>query len=419
MLTMIEEILLSEDLLEIINNKESQTASELFYGYNGIPANIINENYQFHFIARNKNDLKILLTFFNKFILTDNQIIRLKINDISIDELDNIINEFKGSNVVNRLWIDISFDKSCDFININELDHLRLIINDVKKTIPKNATNLEIITYVYNWLKKREYKHNSDEPILSKLYSTSLLTEYIVCVGFSKVFNNILSEYGIRASEYQHHLLIDGKEIGHDISIVKVQDEKYGVDGLYFFDLTRDSYTPNNKNDYKYSGFMMTYDDVAKDIITKDMFNKMLFLDRKDIQDTIDILKPEVTKLTIDDDKEDFTENIPEEIVQLIFNLMQIDIDLFYNEKTVDMFCLNDPNGSMYYIYRYILFLIDRLGNKVEDSTIIDLLINTVNTDNIGYYLAAINTYSPNDDYNSQILDKHHQYIKKRLGTMR
>ena len=419
MLTMVEELLLSEDLLKIINDFDEQSASQLFDGYNGIPNNTIADDYVFHYIARDINDLRILLSFFDKFKLSNKQRVKLKLIDITQEELNIILDGYKNSNVIDKLLIEVTFDKSGDYIKFEKFDQMRLIVDEVKKTIPSDASNLEIITYVYNWLKKREYKHNEMKPNLSRRYSSALLTEYIVCVGFSKVFNNILSEYGISASEYQYYLLIDGEDKGHDISIVKVQDEKYGIDGLYFFDLTRDSYNPNSRNDYKYSGFMMTYDDVSKDVITRDMFNKMLLWDTKDIKDTVDTFKPEVEKLTIYDDSEDFDENISTEIRQLVFNLIQIDGDLFEKEKTVDMFCLGNPNGAMYFICSYILFLKNKLGKKVKDSTIIDLLVNTVHADNPGYYLAAINSYNPSDDYNNEILQKHHQYIKNRLGTIR
>ncbi len=411
--------LLSSDLVNIINEYEPQSATELFHKYGDFPADFINDQYVFHYIARNINDLRILLSFFDKFKLVGKQSIRLKTIDITQDEIDHVLYEFYYSSVVDKLLIDVTFDKSGDFIDAQDFDQMRLIINDIKSAIPKDATNLEIIIYVYNWLKKREYKHDETKPDLSKRYSSALLTEYIVCVGFSKIFNNVLSEYNIEASEYQYHLLIDGEEIGHDISIVKVQDKKYEVDGLYFFDLTRDCYNPNSRNDYKYSGFMMTYEDVCKDTITKDMFNKMLLWDSKDIKDTIDTFKPEIKKLTIYDDSDDFDENISSEIRQLVFNLMQIDGDLFGKEKTVDMFCLGNPNGAMYFICSYILFLKNKLGEKVKDGTIIDLLVNTMHVDNPGYYLAAINSYNPNDDYNNEILQKHHQYIKKRLETIR
>jgi len=418
MLTMIEDLLFSEDLLEIINNYKPQTASQLFDGYNDVPTNGITDDYVFHYIARNINDLRILLSFFDKFKLSDKQTVKLKIMDITQEELNTILGEYKNSNVINKLLIDVTFDKSGDFIKIEKFNQMRLIIDRVKKTIPNGATNLEIITHVYNWLKKREYKHNDMNPNLSKRYSSALLTEYIVCVGFSKVFNNILSEFGISASEYQYHLLIDGEDFGHDISVVKVQDEKYGVDGLYFFDLTRDCYNPKNSNDYKYSGFMMTYEDVSKDTITKDMFNRMLLLDTNDIQDTIVAFKPVVEKLTIYDDIDDFDESISLEIRELIFNLMQIDGDLFKGEKTVDIFCIGNPDGAMYFICNYILFLKSKLGEKIKDSTIIDLLINTIYTDNPGWYLAAINSFSPTEDYSAHVLEKRNQYIKRRLGTI-
>lgn len=407
----------SGDLINIINNFESQTAIELFDGYEGMTSNYINGNYIFHYIATNINELKLFVSFFNKFKLTDNQLIKLKIMDITQEDLDHFLYEYRHSSVINRLLIDVAFDKSGDFIDTEDFDQMRYIIHEVKQTIPKDATNLEIITYVYNWLKKREYKHNDEYPYLSKCYSTALLTEYIVCVGFTRVFNNILSEYGISASEYQYYLLVDDNDKGHDISIVKIQDKKYGVDGLYFFDLTKDCYNPKNEDNYKYSysGFMMTYDEITKDNITKDMFNKMLLWDNADIQATIDVFKPIVDSFTYDDDIEYFDENMSEQNIYLITNLLRIENDLFNKEKTVDIFCLGNPDGAMYFICNYILFLKSRLGKKVKDSTIIDLLINTINTNNSGDYLKAINSYNPTNDYNNPNLEKQYQYIKKRL----
>lgn len=409
MLTIMENVLFIKDLLRIMENYNSQTASELFNGYNGIPTNIIDENYEFHVIACSKEELEVILTFFNKFSLIGDQTIILKSLNISNDDFKYLLEKFGNSNIINRFIFDVTYDKSCDFVDSSIFEIMEQKISKIKKAIPKDATNLEIITYVYNWLKKREYNYDEDNPMISKTYSLSLVTGETVCVGFSKIFNNILAEYGIGASEYKYYF--EGSVHGHDISIVNVKDDKYGVNGLYFFDLTKDCYSPLNENNYKYSGFMMTYDEVAKDIITNDMFNKMLLINTDELLSSIECIKPEIDKLTIEDDivdDEKFTGN------SIIFDLMQLDTDLFKG-STLDLGYLSNDFGALYYIYNYILFLKNNLGTKVNEETFINLLLNTSDIKNAGYYLAAAISYLSNDVSNTFIPDKHYQYIKNKL----
>ena len=414
MLTIMENVLFIKDLLRIMKNYNSQTASELFNGYNGIPTNIIDEDYEFHVIACSKEDLEVILTFFTKFSLIGNQTIILKSLNISNDDFKYLLEKFENSNIINRFIFDVAYDKSCDFVDSSIFEIMERKISKIKKAIPKDATNLEIITYVYNWLKKREYNYDEDNPMIAKTYSLSLVTGETVCVGFSKIFNNILAEYNIKASEYKYCFRNDNNEIcGHDISIVNVEDDKYGVNGLYFFDLTKDCYSPSNENNYKYSGFMMTYDEIKKDNFVDDMLGKMLSMDVSDLNDTIDLIKPEIDKLTEDDDIFD-EKNINENIKEIIFNLMQLDTDLF-RVPTVDLGYLSNEYGALYYIYNYILFLKNNLGTKVNEETFIDLLINTVDVNKPGYYLVSAISYLSNDDSNSFVPENHLQYIKNRL----
>ena len=117
--------LLSSDLVNIINNFEPQTTIQLFNRYKGMDINYVDENYIFHYIATNVNELKLLVSFFDKFKLTNSQLIKLKVMDITQEELDHFLYEYRNSNVTSRLLIDVAFDKSGDLIDAEDFDQMR------------------------------------------------------------------------------------------------------------------------------------------------------------------------------------------------------------------------------------------------------------------------------------------------------
>ena len=78
----------------------------------------------------------------------------------------------------------------------------------------------------------------TDKLTESRSISKSLSNGYIVCVGYSKIFCQLLSELGINSNL----VYIEPKNGGggHARVIVKVIDEKYNINGVYVFDPTWD-----------------------------------------------------------------------------------------------------------------------------------------------------------------------------------
>lgn len=168
---------------------------------------------------------------------------------------------------------DITLESLKEIENIllyNERIHIKLKGNllpvppkDAKKTIEaiieivnkiKNfkLSPLEQTMLAYDIVRYKTYKlEDKNESITqSRDITNVILGDKIVCTGYINIFNCILENLGIKSYKYSYDHKT--KSHGHDRSMVKLKDEKYGIDGIYFFDLTWDSRSHNN-NDYLYS----------------------------------------------------------------------------------------------------------------------------------------------------------------------
>lgn len=61
-----------------------------------------------------------------------------------------------------------------------------------------------------------------------------LLGKKTVCFAFANLFRAVCRQAGLSCAIF----LLRGEDSGHARNIAHIQDEKYGIDGLYFFDLT-------------------------------------------------------------------------------------------------------------------------------------------------------------------------------------
>ncbi len=113
------------------------------------------------------------------------------------------------------------------------------LINEVAEKIKLYGLSpLEAAVYAYDYVRNRIYvseDKDQDETESRDLYK-ALFGNKIVCVGYARIFTAILKQLGIKSSLYT----IRSKDEGHAISIARITDEKYGIDGIYYFDPTRD-----------------------------------------------------------------------------------------------------------------------------------------------------------------------------------
>lgn len=126
------------------------------------------------------------------------------------------------------------------------------IVDEVKKY---NLSKLEQIMYVYDIVKNRIYRDDKDNGYNSRDLDKVIDGEYIVCCGYSNLFNAILKCLDIDA------MPILSYQKKHQRSIAYVKDEKYNIDGIYAFDPTMDRRRSNDDNSYidNYQGFMIPY----------------------------------------------------------------------------------------------------------------------------------------------------------------
>lgn len=169
-----------------------------------------------------------------------------KIESLFADTTDNIYFDVQGNT---QLITFEEYKKTVEAIN--------LMISDVEKF---NYSPLEKIMYVYDLVRKKIYTcEKSDEDVrTSRDLSQVLLGDKIVCLGYTRLFRTLLEKLGINSKEII--LLKKGEVTGHARNEIYIKDEKYGVDGVYYFDPTWDSKRNNNDTSYlsSYRFFAMT-----------------------------------------------------------------------------------------------------------------------------------------------------------------
>lgn len=146
----------------------------------------------------------------------------------------------------------------------NKLEKLTKQIRESK------LSPLEKFLAVYDTVKHfKPYKENVEKQNESRELHHILKddNDYIVCVGFARLLSELLNRVGI-PSKYIHVDVDDSYDkgkitdvkninhIGHARNIIKLDDDKYNIHGLYLADSTFDS--RKEKNGYLHS--LMTFD---------------------------------------------------------------------------------------------------------------------------------------------------------------
>lgn len=177
------------------------------------------------------------------------------------EHLEDAEEYFKGINNIyvltegNDLPITLDeYRKTIEFIDN--------FVNEVKSL---NFSPLEQIMYVYDKVRDRVYKKESTSESIfeSRDITKVLFGDKIVCVGFAKIFDIILKKIGINTKIYD--ILSKDGNGGHERNVVYINDKKYDVEGIYYFDTTWDS-KKGNDNNYlnKYKFFAITKKEIDK-----------------------------------------------------------------------------------------------------------------------------------------------------------
>lgn len=179
---------------------------------------------------------------------------KIIINGSIYDELDNEM--FNVLNNIPNIYIKIEQNK--ELITLDEFIKTRNIIESIVKEIESfNFSTLEKIMYAYDITRDRVYKkEESKNENISRDLTSVLLQDKIVCLGYAVIFNTILNKLGIKTNIIALYNRDESK--GHAINAAYVKDDKYDIDGVYYFDTTADRKVQENSNKhmlkYRYFG---------------------------------------------------------------------------------------------------------------------------------------------------------------------
>ena len=132
------------------------------------------------------------------------------------------------------------------------------IILTIKKY---DLSPIEQLMYVYDIVRDRIYNEETDGNAKSSRNLSNVLNgDKIVCAGFANIFDEICQNLGFKSLVYK----LGNKDDWHARNIVYVNDPKYKINGIYFFDATWDC-KKNESNDFlnSYKYFARTKSEIA------------------------------------------------------------------------------------------------------------------------------------------------------------
>lgn len=165
---------------------------------------------------------------------------------------------FKINDIPNNVNVYLKVDfypeiniRSIDWTNaylytIDEYIKEEKVLNDIIKPLTnKNVSPLEKYLYIYNVVKNyKPYKESDDTPYESRTLKHILKNDYMVCVGYSVLLKVLLDKVNIRCKDLDVNYSLYNKDkiefAGHQRNLVKIDDEKYNIHGIYVSDPTFD-----------------------------------------------------------------------------------------------------------------------------------------------------------------------------------
>lgn len=158
---------------------------------------------------------------------------------------------------------------------ISILDYEKTV-NEIEKISSKiekyDLSPLEQLIFAYDLVRDRVYVRESvDEDFTKSRDLTSvLLGDKIVCVGYANILDKVLLNIGFNSMMY--HIFNNKNEYGHMRNIVHLVDEKYGIDGAFFLDTTRD-----RKKNYDDLSFLNSYEFFCRTMNDMDYYDQNKF----------------------------------------------------------------------------------------------------------------------------------------------
>lgn len=253
----------------------------------------------------------------------------------------------------------------------------------------KNLSPFEKYIYAYNITKKfKKYKEKEKGSLESRNLYDVLMNEYMVCVGFSEMFGDLLNKLGIRnmgmtvnvdisydnIKNFSEQVPLESKPQvleGHARRYVYIVDEKYDINGFYISDPTWDN---DLENDY-YNHLAMTDNESTKS-------NRRLLFSYYSVDELFNVnnISEFYQKINILLDKPGYSNNLNALIDGLLRRIENLDLEFIKDLKEKYKYLLNGKwdwpkdNGDL--IYDLGNYIVNHVNNEISGTTIMSAVEN-------------------------------------------
>lgn len=278
---------------------------------------------------------------------------------------------------------------------LQEEEQLDKLIEPIKNA---NLSPYEKYLAVYNIVKNfKPYKENKNNKYESRYLRYILNNEYIVCVGFANLLTTLLNKINIPAmnigvgidTSYDSGFTLEDKptEIaGHQRNIIKIDDEKYNIHGIFLADATWD----NSMKQDIYKNSNMTFDQKkeAKRLETLTDYDLLLdfhnfeeFKEKLNFYLKKDIRENPFTKKSYQEKLITAYQNTYKKIMEILSNLDYPKFTEFYNKyqeiTNYDITLKEIEEISSKFLTEYATYILPLTNKKISKATLFEAAVNT------------------------------------------
>lgn len=228
-----------------LNEDDIITLKEVFFSINNISQIYFKDTFDLKGIEIVKSVLEISPTMedslVEKYILNASTLDKNKLLNMNFSNIDTWFISYKENE---NSFSTITIDKYREEVNL---------IDRITSAINTSSSPVEKIMYIYNFCKKLNYKDNASTTLLD-----ILKTKESNKSGYAYVFNELLNTIGIKS--FMAESITDNSN--SFVNLVKVDDDKYKIHGIYLFDSFSDSISKDEINEklrgINYNYFLIT-----------------------------------------------------------------------------------------------------------------------------------------------------------------
>lgn len=197
--------------------------------------------------------------------LLDKEIILSEVLDLNKDTCVRIKEVFKD---FPNLKLQVRGNR--ELITMAEYEKTIDVVDSIVAKIKNyDYSPLEQLILAYDLIRDRFYvmEDEDEDYSVSRDLTPALLGDKIVCLGFANIFAIVCQQLDIKNEVF---LLSrrDGDIHGHARNMVYLVDDKYNIEGLYFFDPTFDCKKDDSDK------FLLSYKHFAKDYLEMDVLSR-------------------------------------------------------------------------------------------------------------------------------------------------